>query len=541
MTQPSVQSPDLFGRKVSTVLGELAKGMKTVRQYPAGHPSLLSTMDRVAVLLEALPLPQGGLELAVTRAALLLDGTPLPSPPKAVEDLHRELYLRRAGKLILQPGVSAAELSSFLAILSIEPREVQEKGGLERLLHSARCNHVWVNRVDYEALAEALKREELEEEEEEIELIEEEEEGAEEEDPALDESRPAVERLLIRLSREVHPEAYASLADGFLTALSEEQEERRLHYSAEGCAVFLRHHGSPPDGSPVIAARAREGIRSLATIDVVEQLLRRVNDRGDESRVEVESILVLMGEKVAAFLLEKLGSEGDLTVRKSIVEVIARIGQPAAAAVRHHLHGLLRKKGEWYSLRNVLTIMGRLAFPDFAHDITEAFLSEDERFRDPRVRREAIRALGRIPDPDALDFLSALTFDSDEGTRLAATAALGMKREAEAVEALHRRATARSGLFSLDYRLAHEAIDALRTIGTAEALGKLEELLSFHPAFFIRWETKGTREMKLRVLHCISRMEGQDARDALRRVAGSGKGFLKAEAERLVRRAERAS
>ncbi len=67
LTQPDGQNPDPFARKVSAVLGELAKGMKTVRQYPPGHPSLLSTMDRVTVLLESLPLPPDGLELAVSR------------------------------------------------------------------------------------------------------------------------------------------------------------------------------------------------------------------------------------------------------------------------------------------------------------------------------------------------------------------------------------------------------------------------------------------------------------------------------------------
>jgi hypothetical protein len=114
-----------------------------------------------------------------------------------------------------------------------------------------------------------------------------------------------------------------------------------------------------------------------------------------------------------------------------------------------------------------------------------------------------------------------------------------MKREHDAVEALYRRATARSGLLSLDYRLAHEAIDALRTIGTAEALARLEQLLSYRPAFFVRWETKGTREMKFRVLHCLSRMEGKDAQDCLQRVASSFGGALGTEAERLVRRTAR--
>jgi hypothetical protein len=115
-----------------------------------------------------------------------------------------------------------------------------------------------------------------------------------------------------------------------------------------------------------------------------------------------------------------------------------------------------------------------------------------------------------------------------------------MKREAEAVEALYRRATARSGLLSPDYRLAHEAIDALRSIGTEDALHRLEQLLAFRPGYVLPWDTKGTREMKLRALHCISRMEGTAARECLLRVAESGRGALKEEAERLSRRTGRA-
>jgi len=52
---------------------------------------------------------------------------------------------------------------------------------------------------------------------------------------------------------------------------------------------------------------------------------------------------------------------------------------------------------------------------------------------------------------------------------LAATAALSPKKETEAVVTLYRRAAAKRILYPT-YRLAHEAIDSLRAIGTDEAV-----------------------------------------------------------------------
>jgi hypothetical protein len=82
------------------------------------------------------------------------------------------------------------------------------------------------------------------------------------------------------------------------------------------------------------------------------------------------------------------------------------------------------------------------------------------------------------------------------------------------------------------YRLAHEAIDSLRAIGTDEAVTSLEEILGTSAA----WETKRFRGMKIHALRSISRIKGDRASEALRKAAGSGRAYLRAEAERLLKK-----
>jgi hypothetical protein len=109
---------------------------------------------------------------------------------------------------------------------------------------------------------------------------------------------------------------------------------------------------------------------------------------------------------------------------------------------------------------------------------------------------------------------------------------MSSKKESEAVLTLYRRAVQKRFLFP-SYRLAHEAIDSLRAIGTDEAVTALEEILRAVAV----WETKRFRAMKTHALRSISKMHGEKAREALENATRSPEGYLRAEAERLRRKA----
>jgi HEAT repeat protein len=147
------------------------------------------------------------------------------------------------------------------------------------------------------------------------------------------------------------------------------------------------------------------------------------------------------------------------------------------------------------------------------------------------VKKEAIKALSRIPHPSAVTALCELCFFPEETVALAATAALSSKKEAEAIVALYRRAAAKLILYP-NYRLAHEAIDSLRAIGTGEAVTALEEILALRALC----STKKFRAMKFHALRSISKIKGEWAEEALERARRSSDRSLRTEAERIIGR-----
>jgi HEAT repeat protein len=147
------------------------------------------------------------------------------------------------------------------------------------------------------------------------------------------------------------------------------------------------------------------------------------------------------------------------------------------------------------------------------------------------VKKEAIKALSKLPHPSAVLALGDLCFFPEETVALTATAAMSSKKEPEAVLALYRRTVQKRFLFPI-FRLAHEAIDSLRAIGSDEAATALEEVLHATAV----WETKKFKAMKIHALRSISKMSGEKARGALDRAARAPERYLRAEAERLLSR-----
>lgn len=524
MTDPQRPADDLFLNRVTLALTELGKGMKSASFYPAGHPSLLQTITKILQVFEEIPLPEEGLTISVTKNALLYNEVPLPAGIKALADLNRELYLRRASRVIFLPEPTPGEVVAFLKVVTRDVDQVQDGGGIESVLLREKVFRIWVNRIDYGRLTELLKKEEELEE-----LVPEEilEEPLRATDPAaLPEDAasaeiPTIDSLLERIRKETDPSAYRGHVAELSRMLLSEPSARRIDYASRAMAIFLRHIELPPGGSEEIAGLARLGIRELASEELVAHYLGLLRQRGGHDRKEVQSVLVALSERSVAPLLQMLADEEDLLVRRAIVEIVIRIGNPAVPAILENLGD-----SRWYMVRNLVTILGGLGIPDLAPHVV-ATLSHP----DVRVKKEAIKALSRIPHPSSVTALCDLCFFPEETVALTATAALALKREPDAVVTLFRRIATKRILYP-NYRLAHEAIDSLRAIGTDEALTALHEVLSL-PAV---WQTEKFRAMKTHALRSISRFKGERSRAVLEETLRSPDGHLRIEAQRIINR-----
>ena len=157
-----------------------------------------------------------------------------------------------------------------------------------------------------------------------------------------------VGELLRSLEKETDPAAYRDLVIFLTRALLREREDRRIEYSGLALSIYVAHIESPPMRNPEIADLARMGIKELVSDDLVSHFIRRLQQEGGRNRKEVETILAAFGERAVRLLLSALAEEGDLLVRKSIVDIIVRIGQPAVPAILDNLND-----ARWYVVRNM--------------------------------------------------------------------------------------------------------------------------------------------------------------------------------------------
>jgi hypothetical protein len=523
MTEPPATPDDLYLLRVMQAVTELSKGIKSASFYPAGHPVLLQAVTKIIQLFEAIPLPEQGLSIDVTKNALLYQEVPLPAAGnKALQDLNRELYLRRAARIIFLPDLQPDEVVSCLKIITRDPDEIQDAGGLERILLREKVTRIWANRVDYDQLTQLLKEEELEEvqpEELTDDLL------ATSDNPlqayALPEEVVTIETLLARIAKETDPSVYRGHIVEFSRFLLAEHAERKIEFSMQAMAIFVRHIQTPPGGSDEIAGLARLGIKEVASVELVAHYIGLLKKRGARGREEIDKVLIALEERSVGPLLQVLAEEEDLLVRKAIVEIVTRIGRAAIPTILENL-----TDSRWYMVRNMITVLGSLGMPDLAPHVA-ATLSHP----DLRVKKEAIKALSRIPHPSAVTALCELCFFPEETVALTATAALASKKETEAVITLYRRAVVKPLLYP-NYRLTHEAIDSLRAIGTDEAVTALEEILALRTL----WRTEKFREMKFHALRSISKIKGERSEEVLERARHSADRSLRIEAERILGR-----
>jgi HEAT repeat protein len=523
MIEPPETPDDLYLLRLTQAVTDFAKGIKTASFYPAGHPVLLQAVTRIIQLFEAIPLPEEGLSIDVSKGALLFQDVPLPAEGnKALLDLNRELYLRRAARIIFLPNLQPDEVASCLKAITMDPEEIQDAGGLERILLREKVTRIWANRVDYDQLTQLLKEEELEEIDPE-ELTD--ELPVASDDQLMGDVPPeeavTIETLIDRIEKETDPSAYRGHIVEFSRFLLAERTERRIEYSTRAVSIFIRHIATPPGGSDEIAGLARLGIKEVASEELVAYYIGLLKKRGARGRQETNAVLVALEERSVGPLLQALAEEEDLLVRKAILEIVTRIGRVAVPAILENL-----TDSRWYMVRNMIAVLGALGMPDLAPHVA-ATLSHP----DLRVKKEAIKALSRIPHPSAVTALCELCFFPEETVALTATAALSSKKETEAVVALYRRAAAKLILYP-NYRLAHEAIDSLRAIGTEEAATALEEILALRAL----WPTKKFLGMKFHALRSISKIKGDRSEEVLERARRSADRSIRNEAERIIAR-----
>jgi hypothetical protein len=270
---------------------------------------------------------------------------------------------------------------------------------------------------------------------------------------SLDDPNPApYTRVLERLSR--HPSGTPQAADEH-PAEAIRLVQMSLETDTVGDAIWAALE------EVVSAGQASDVVRMVDDPNVAEDIQEHfwshlatpqnmrilLNNEPRDTEV-VERLLDRMGMAAAEPMLESLEVADNRTMRRRLLTRLGRLGPAIGPMLVERL-----PPAPWYVQRNLLALLG--ALQEIPADFTPGPYAAND---DPRVRREAVKLMLRIPGQRDEAILSALGDDDDANVRIGLAAAL---------DGCPTAAVPRLMVLLNDRRLSHEIRAlAIRVLGT---------------------------------------------------------------------------
>ncbi len=197
---------------------------------------------------------------------------------------------------------------------------------------------------------------------------------------------------------------------------------------------------APESGAPARGAAANDALRSVDFLRIVDAIL--ANPGAMDGEVGGAALLSKHGVLAAEALLGKLQDEDEPGRRKILLSLVLRLGEKAVPSILSRIEGQ-----RWFFLRNLCFLLGEIGAPAGIPPLV-GMLSA----REPKVRREAVQALGKIrtPDPDAVAALGRtllhepfFSSSREDPVRIDAAIALSRIGGTEAIALLHHGKSSR--------------------------------------------------------------------------------------------------
>lgn len=466
---PAPDSPD--GR----FLKDLEEGMigvnKTARDmafYPASHPALAQSLDRACQALLGLLTRESPLTITVARQSLQYGKALLGKDNPALRQLASDLYTRRIQRILFDAGLGPEDVRGFLEMLAMDPRRLMEEGGPARVLRAKGVARLHVTELEVyfqdevQAAAPVLLEEPAPVAPEVIGPAVSEPES----EPPLPEEAPTLEDLLNRLEEAADIGTYQRTAARLLEWGRTARTGNDLDTFVRILSAFVFHTHPQSVKPPWVQAEAEEAIAALGDAAGVAYLIGKLCEKDCTLDDDLIFLLVSLGDAVVPPLLERLAEEETLSARRKVMGTLSRLGP---VALPHLIAGL--KDSRWYVIRNLALVLGTIGLPEAILPLRPVLTHAD-----PRVRKEAVKALTRIGTPAAADALLQRLGDADPGVRQSVMAALGTLKVTRAVRPLAEVAGQFSA-FAKEVDSQKAAIMALGSIRDPQAVPVLVGLL----------------------------------------------------------------
>jgi HEAT repeat protein len=295
-----------------------------------------------------------------------------------------------------------------------------------------------------------------------------------------------------------------------LSALAEDLLMSGSYDDALTVTRALQTRASAPTG--VGKAACRHALDQLGESLAMRESVVTIGDVDEDGWQALKAVIVSVGVFSVEALKSVVAVEPDTVGTDRAERVIVDFGQKAVI----RLASLLTDP-RWFVQRRGARLLGRIGTAD-AVPLLQPLLRQN----DARVVREAVAALGVIPDPAAARAIHTVLRAAGGGMRRAVTDALVAERDPRVVPMLVR-IIEESQPLGKDHELVLETVAALGTVGTDAGIPALVTL-SQSRSFFGR---KRVRALKEACVDSLARVGTPKSAAALTNAATTGDGMLR--------------
>ncbi len=224
-------------------------------------------------------------------------------------------------------------------------------------------------------------------------------------------------QLLQRLEKERElDEIYGALSDS-LAAMAEHFAMSEDYGAAiEIIDTFWRHRSPSEMRKPEQQKLAMDAIESIATPELLEGLADVLREGDIETITEVANILIKFENKSVQPLIQVLKESDDILVRKVTFDALEYIGKDAIKTLINDLE----RYDPWHMYRNIISILAEIGNRSIIQSLSR-FINH----QNPEVRRETVKAIGRIQTAETISLLLEGLTDRDEMVQRECCLALG--------------------------------------------------------------------------------------------------------------------
>lgn len=541
-------------RLVKDLLQAIPRARRTLRTYPEGNPVYVRTVGDVFGRFRELFALRDEIILRVNRNEILFDSKEVAR--SGGEELDLPLLFFRDGirELRFRSGLTTAELEEFLKIIAADLSSDDPDDDLVTLL----WERDFVN-IRY-FVDESFLMEEGDYESEAIERVKTKMPGVEQvlksragtleyadvaAIPAVHIEEEDLRALLSEVERSCTAGSVLKLAEILLETIRHRQDpgnfdDLRTFFSdlliftlRQGdfrtfvdVGTMVRRACDEPGGSETLRSACAVLSGVVGSPEIIAQTAHILDTAKDLDKDLLSGYVALLSPGAIGPLVAVLGALVSIQGRKRVILALSSLGRTDLQAFAPSL-----QDPRWYVVRNVVHIFRQIGSP-----LAEQYIVQTLRHEDPRVRREAIRALGELKIPSTLGVLKGCLNDQDATNRAHAARAIGDIGSEAARELLLQEIGARS-FEERDFGERKEFFHALSRWRHPHVLEAMIRILRERSIF----RRGRSEESKALAAYALGLMGQREALPLLQELRGSASRLLREHAENAIRTIEHGS